>query len=149
MDLVPIKNMLVNHEGVRPKPYLDCCGKYWRDCTCLKKGQLTIGIGRDLDAEGVSKDEIDLMCTNDIFNHVNDLNTHLPWWNGLSPNRQKVMVDMCYQMGIGGVLEFQHFLNYLENGEFDKAKFELLDSVYAKETPERAQENAELIEKGG
>lgn len=43
-----IQHQLIRHEGERLKPYMDCCGKSWRDCQCIDKGKLTIGVGRNL-----------------------------------------------------------------------------------------------------
>ena len=136
MDLVSIKQMLIKHEGVSTKPYRDSVGK------------LTIGVGRNLDDEGVSKDEIDLMLTNDIFNHISDLDSHLSWWRGLDEIRQRVLLDMCFNLGIGGLLGFKKTLEFAKNGQYEQAGDEMLNSDWAVQVGDRAKELSEMMKKG-
>ena len=59
-------------EGYRQFPYLDCCGKPWRACVCARKGQLTIGWGRNLDGKGISRLEAEAFLDHDLYDAEQD-----------------------------------------------------------------------------
>ena len=52
---------------------------------------------------------------------------------------------MCYQLGVSGVSKFKKTLEYLENNEFKMASREMLDSLWARQTPNRAKKLSEII----
>lgn len=63
-----------------------------------------------------------------------------------APNNVRiVLIDMSYQMGIAGLKRFKKMLKAIEEKNFGIASKELLDSRYAKQTPNRAKRNAELL----
>jgi len=134
--LSELKQLLVKHEGVRAKPYHDSVGK------------LTIGVGRNLDDVGLFKDEIDLMLTNDIFRCIDDLNSHLPWWNELDSVRQMVLVNMCFNLGVHGLLGFKNTLESIKTGNYERASQQMLESKWAKQVQGRAVELS-IMMKGG
>ncbi len=92
MDLALLKDQLRADEGERLKPYKDSVGK------------LTIGVGRNLDDVGLSTSEVDVLLTNDIDRVLRDLTKQMPWWVGLSDNRQLVLASMAFNMGINRLL---------------------------------------------
>ncbi|HQN14652.1 MAG TPA: hypothetical protein PLP74_21275, partial [Quisquiliibacterium sp.] len=99
------------HEGERRKPYRDTVGK------------LTIGIGRNLDDNGLRRDEIEYLLANDIADARADLDRYLPWWRGLDPVRQRVLIDMVFNMGMGapnrgGLLSFVNTLSEIRRGNY-------------------------------
>ena len=85
------------------------------------QGFLTIGKGRNLETVGITAEETaalgitvssciargitqaqsDALFANDIVRSEADLDRHLPWWRRLDPVRQRVMLNMCFNMGIG------------------------------------------------
>lgn len=73
--MTQLEAMLRLHEGEKLLPY---------KCTA---GKLTIGVGRNLEARGISKDESDLMLRNDIALCVSDMQT-FDWFSKL--NRHKI-----------------------------------------------------------
>ena len=133
IELSVLKQMLIRHEGVRAKPYRDSVGK------------LTIGVGRNLDDVGLFKDEIDLMLTNDIFQCIDDLNSHIPWWNDLDSTRQMVLIDMCFNLGIHGLLGFKNTLESIKSGDYKKASEQMLESKWAIQVGGRAKELSEMM----
>ncbi len=139
MDRDKLKQEISAEEGCVPHAYTD------------DMGYLTIGIGRLIDARKGGKlttDEIMLLFNNDVDSHRADIAKALPWAARLSDARQRALVNMCFQMGIGGVLEFRDMLFHLQTGDFDAAAASALDSAWAKETPNRAGRVADMIKNG-
>jgi lysozyme len=64
--------------------------------------------------------------------------SHIDCYAGLSENRQHVLLDMVFNMGVGKVLQFKHMLASLRAGLYREAAAHLLDSEYAREVKSRA-----------
>ena len=114
-------------------------------------GYHTIGIGRLVDKRrggGITEEEATYLLENDIDKVVNQLDYKLPWWRGLSDARQRALANMCFQMGINGLLKFKRMLRALEHGDYELARKEALDSVWAQQTPNRAARVVNLISEG-
>ena len=52
---------------------------------------------------------------------------------------------MCYQLGLRGFSKFKKTIYYLETEQYDEASIEMLDSLWAKQTPGRAKELSKYI----
>lgn len=112
------------------------------------EGYLTIGVGRLVDARKggrLSNAEIDMLLANDIASHTLDLDARLPWWRVLSDVRQRVLVNMCFQLGIDGLLKFTTTLTYIHNQRYEDAAKAMLLSDWAKQTPARAKRMADRM----
>ena len=119
------------HEGFRGRPYL---------CTA---GKTTIGIGRNLDANPLTEAEAKYLLFNDIERVLRELDQQIPWWQDLHAGAQRSLVNMVFQLGIGGVLKFKKMLKALSKGDYEAAATHALDSQWAKhDTPVRAKEVA-------
>lgn len=127
VDIKELSFQLERHEGLRLNPYY---------CTA---GKLTIGVGRNLEAVGISKAEAMFMLQNDIIRVMAELDEHIPWWKELSQTRQHVLVDMAFNLGIFGLLKFQKTLKAIQEERFADAAVEMLDSRWAKQVGQRAQ----------
>ncbi|CAN2040112.1 lysozyme [Candidatus Magnetomoraceae bacterium gMMP-15] len=136
MNMEAMKQQLEEHEGLRLKPYRDTVG------------HITIGVGRNLDAEGISKDEAMILLENDINKCIEDLKTNFSFFDELSENRQKAIVDMRFNLGHGGFRRFKSMINALEEADYSRAADEMLNSKWADEVPERAKELAAQMMKG-
>jgi lysozyme len=113
------------------------------------EGYWTIGIGHLIDKRkgGTLPDFIiDRLLEYDISQCVSQLNAKIPWWRGLSETRQRALVVMCFQLGIGGLLGFKKMLSALKDERWKDAKREALDSLWARQTPARAKEVAGLLD---
>ena len=108
-------------------------------------GKLTIGVGRNLDDVGITEDEALALLENDIDHVARSLDALLSWWSRLSQDRQNVLVEMGFQLGVAGLLNFKNFLLALEMGDYEGAKDEMLDSKWARQTPDRAARLAERM----
>lgn len=128
-----LREMLVRHEGLKLKPYIDTAGK------------LTIGVGRNLTDRGLSVDEVSMLLDNDIADAKADLKRALPWTETLDEVRHDALVSMCFNLGILRLLDFKLFLAALEAGDYPTAKKEMLNSRWAKQVGSRADELAAMI----
>jgi len=140
--------MLIRDEGRQLRPYLDCCGKYWRDCTCAVKGNLTIGVGRNLDSNGISGKECNFLLSEDIAEKTQEVSTKLPWAGTLDDARFGVLINMAFNMGVDGLLEFKGMLGAMRAGQWDSAASHLLDSLYATQVGDRAKRLAKQLQTG-
>lgn len=137
IDRQALDAMLVRHEGRRPFPYKDTTG------------HLTIGVGRNLDANGLSGSEIALLLDNDVARTVTGLTANLgPLFTALSEPRQRALVDMAFNLGVGGVLKFKQMLAALTRGDYTGAAAAMLDSEWARQVGSRAVELAQLVRTG-
>lgn len=139
MILTLMKDELRRDESTKLKPYLDCCGKPWRQCACTEKGNLTIGTGRNLDAFGITSAEDDYLLANNIGDAAHSLDMAFPWWRKMSEARQRALLNMCFNMGLARLLGFTNMLNALRVNDWAAAAKEALDSDWAREVGARAQ----------
>lgn len=116
------------HEGLRLKPY---------KCTA---GKLTIGYGRNIEDVGISEKEADEMLLNDVLKVEDQIIRSLPVFQELSINRQNVLINLGFNLGINGLLKFKKMIEALEDGNFVLAASELMDSRYARQVGKRADE---------
>ena len=52
---------------------------------------------------------------------------------------------MCYQMGVSGFSQFKKTIYLLETEQYEDASVEMLNSLWAKQTPNRAKELSEQV----
>tara|TARA_R100000734_G_C3302775_1_gene93322 strand:+ start:569 stop:994 length:426 start_codon:yes stop_codon:yes gene_type:complete len=55
---------------------------------------------------------------------------------------KEVVIEMVYQMGEGGVSKFKGMLSALKEGKYTDASDEMIDSLWYRQTPNRASELA-------
>lgn len=72
----------------------------------------------------------------------------LPWWNAIDDNRQDVFINMGYQMGFEGVMKFTSTLAAVARGAWETAAADMLNSLWARQTPGRAKRLAEQARTG-
>ena len=114
-------------------------------------GYATIGIGRLIDKRkggGITKEEAAYLLGNDIEKVIAQLNKRLPWWTKLDEARRGVLVNMAFQMGIDGLLDFKNTLAMIERGDYANAAKGMLNSLWARQTPARAKRMAEQMRTG-
>jgi lysozyme len=126
---------LIMHEGLKLRPYKCSAGK------------LTIGIGRNLEDRGITKEEAIYLAKNDIQGVEQALALN-HWYATLDPIRQKVIIDMAFNMGINGLLKFKKMILAIERRDFVKAADEMLDSLWAEQVGVRAKRLAEMMRNG-
>ena len=128
MEFEELKDRIKSHEGFVPKVYKDTLGKK------------TIGYGHlCLDTEdwkeGVNYDSKHL---NKVFEY--DFNIAVKGADALLYD-----CEMVFQMGKTGVGNFKKMFAAIKDQKFDVASVEMLDSRWAKQTPNRAHALSDIM----
>lgn len=139
--------LLTAEEGVRLTVYDDATGKPLLPGMKVV-GHPTIGIGRALDRKGLTAAEAQHLLANDIAEVRAQVAKELPWSAALSENRRMVLEAMAFQMGIAGLLKFKNTLAMVQRGDYAAAASGMLNSVWAGQTPARAERMAEMMRRG-
>jgi hypothetical protein len=100
-----LKDILGRHEEKRRFPYDDADGRQMGPGKRTIRGKLTIGTGRNLEAVGLSDDEIEHLFENDIKRAAASARRLIRNFDSLSENRQIVVVSHTYMMGEAGRFE--------------------------------------------
>ena len=79
-------------------------------------GYATIGYGRNLEQRGITKEE-----------------------------SEYILVDMCYNLGLSKLLNFENMLDAIDARNWQEASEQLLDSRYAAQVKRRARINASYL----
>lgn len=156
MNREVLRAELKRDEGLRLKTYR---------CTA---GKLTIGVGRNLDdvgirpsetdrlkitvasckAKGITEAQADALLDYDIDCVLGDLEHHLPWTAKLDEVRIRVLANMAFNLGIRRLLGFKNTLKMVEQGRYEAAASNMLQSLWAKQVGVRARRLSDLMKKG-
>lgn len=123
MSLTRLQQSLIKHETKAQFVYQDPLG-YW-----------TGAIGRCLDkrkGKGFRDDEMMYMLNNDIKECSDALNS-LTWFKFLSLPRQDCLVEMAFNLGFEGLLEFKGMIAAIINHDYQKAADEMRNSLWARQ----------------
>jgi len=104
----------------------------------------TLGYGSKMP---ISKKEATVLLRMRLDDIINDLKKRQPIFNQMPEEARSILSNMAYQMGVTGLLKFKKTWEYLQEHEFEKASVEMLDSVWFKQTPERAKELSNRMKK--
>jgi GH24 family phage-related lysozyme (muramidase) len=144
MNLDALRDRIKQAEGVRLTPYQDTRG-FW-----------TVGIGhllpQDLTAEQIQSmrlthEEADALLESDMAAAIRGA-ASFPWWHVLDAERQAVIVEMVYQLGVSGVTKFVRMAEAIKARKFHAAANEMLDSEWARQTPGRVKRLAKAMRDG-
>jgi lysozyme len=131
--LMTLEEQLLRDEGLVLHTYRD------------QNGWLTIGVGHNLDARGISQDAAMLILQDDIRDTKTGLMAKWPWMRDLSPARLGAFINLAFNLGVQGLQGFKVMLKAAEAGEWDAAASALLDSKYATQVGERADRLAQQL----
>ncbi len=127
------------HEGFSPWAYQDSLG-YW-----------TVGYGKCLDKRqncGLTEEEATYLLTNELSSAELEL-SHFDWFKLLDTVRQDVLIELCFNIGLSGVLKFHQMINAIQNKDYPAAAMHLLNSLWAKQVSKDRSENmANRLSKG-
>ena len=133
LDFDLLKKRLVDFEGLVLKPY-HCSQNY-----------LSIGVGRNLDSNGITEEEAMYLLDNDIHKVIEQLDKQWAVWRKFPDAAKYVSIDVAFNMGINTWMSFRKTRAYMEMGEWEEASKELLDSKYAEQVGRRAIFNSEQL----
>ena len=114
-------------------------------------GYATIGYGRLVDQRkggGISEDEALYLLKNDVNARLNVLENAIDFFARLDDARKGVLLNMSFQLGIVGLLKFKSTLSYIESGDYENASVNMMKSLWARQTPNRAGRLAEQMRTG-
>ena len=89
-----------------------------------------------------------MLLANDIAAMERDLQHALPWVATLDEVRQRVLLDMAFNMGIVGLLGFKRTLATIQAGDYQAAATMMLDSRWAKQVGQRAERLSRMMATG-
>jgi len=135
-DRIVLRRQVIDAEGLRLTPYRDTMGK------------LTIGVGRNLDDVGISREEAMHMLSSDLERAENDVRRDIGSFDELSPARQRVLVEMAFNLGIAGLKKFQRMLAALDAHDYKTAAAQMRTSLWAQQVGARAERLAKAMETG-
>ena len=141
MEMSRLLESVKKHEGYRNKVYLDTLGKR------------TVGVGHlcveDFWEDDKEYEEKFLMT---ILEH--DLQTAIKGAKELMEDHgcadideqaEEILIEMVFQLGKNGVSKFKNMWKALAEKNYIGASYEMLDSRWAKQTPNRAKAMAKTM----
>ena len=127
---------LIKDEGYKYEIYLD------------HLGYPTFGVGHlvlETDEEHgqpvgtpVSEERIKECLSHDIDVVCSELDMKDPWWRNLSDNRQRVVANMCFNLGHPRLSKFKKFIGAMQVSDWEIAAVEMMDSKWATQVGDRA-----------
>ena len=124
-----LKKQLIRDEGDVPYAYQDSLG-YW-----------TIGVGFLIDKRkgGRLPDTVrDFWLDYEINKATADLERRLPFFSSLSQARKDTLINMAFNLGVNGLLNFKKTIALMAEGNHSEASREMLDSRWARQVGQRA-----------
>ena len=121
------------NEGFRSKPY-QCSEGVW-----------TIGHG----ITWLTEEESLHILTGRISQLHLKLLDDLDWYKDMPPEIQGILIEMVYQIGYSGVMKFKKMIANMIDKDWKGAATEMLDSLWAKQTPNRANQLADIVREHG
>ena len=136
MNVTTLMKELMLDEGYKQEIYAD------------PLGHLTFGVGhlvtKNDEEHGkeagtpVTKERIEECLQQDIKIVFNELDLNEPWWRSLDSNRQRVVANMCFNLGYPRLKKFKKFIYAMQISQWEKAAEEMMDSKWATQVGERA-----------
>ena len=145
MDMDRLLESVKKHEGYRNKVYLDTLGKR------------TVGVGHlcveDFWEDDKEYEEKFLMTIlehdlSDAIKGANDLMAEHGCMD-INEKAHEIIIEMVFQLGKTGVSKFRNMWKHLSALEYSDAASEMLDSRWAKQTPNRANGMADTMKSLG
>jgi len=128
-----IKEFLIKHEGLRLKPY-----------TC-PAGKLTIGVGRNIEDNGISEDEAMILLENDIKRCEAELVDIFTEFYTYPENVQIALIDMIFNLGKTRFLQFKKMIQAIKERDFLKASKEARNSRWCGQVGNRCDDVVEMM----
>lgn len=131
-----ICEMIALNEGYRAKLY---------KCT---KGKNTIGYGFNLDDTDMPVEVADFWLNLLLDRLEARLKKSIGFYGKLDDARKAILLDMSYNLGISGLMQFKNMLYAMNDKRYEKAAQEMLDSDWALEVKGRSARLATIMRTG-
>lgn len=130
-----LEEMLMSQEGFMPTAYED-------------NGQLSIGYGRNLVTNGVTKEEALYLLRNDVERVTKALTKKYSVFDELTNPRRAVLISMAYNLGMDNLGSFKEMFKALELRDYPLAAREMRMSKWCNQTNTRCTVLSEMMETG-
>ena len=122
-----VETQLIVDEDLRLKPYRCPAGK------------LTIGVGRNLEDNGITRAEAYYLLRNDVDQCHRQLSLAIPFYDRLPSEKKEILLNMCFNMGLTRLLGFKRMLAAMAVNKWDEAAHEMGNSKWAFQVVDRAR----------
>jgi len=139
MSFEQVKERIKKHEGFRNTVYLDSLGK-----ATIGYGHLITKADNFIEGKEYSKQELDALFDKD-FDIACDQAIGLVGSFNICEDALGVVIEMVFQLGVGGVSKFKNMLEALRESDYAHAAVHILSSNWHKQTPKRCEELAEVL----
>lgn len=129
------------HEGYKPIPY-KCSRGTWT----IGYGHKMVGSEREKFKDGITQEHADALFAQDFSDAKHRAIVAAPTFTRIDEARQGVIIEMIYQLGLAGTLGFRRMFAALDRGNYVQAAREMRDSDWFKQTPQRCDELADIME---
>ena len=148
MDIMidKLAEILTVDEGKRTLCYDDATGETIKPGTTVE-GNITIGIGRDIQNFGLSEDEIQMLLKNDIKRIIEEAR-NFPFYEKLNQARKIVILSMLFNLGLTRFNKFIKFKKAVHAQSYDVAAMEMRDSLYYRQLSHRVEKLAVWMDSG-
>ena len=141
MDMDRLLESVKKHEGYRNKVYLDTLGK-----RTVGVGHLCVEDFWEDDKEYEEKFLMEILekDLSDAIKGANDLMAEHGCMD-INEKAHEILIEMVFQLGKTGVSKFRNMWKALSELNYVGASYEMLDSRWAKQTPNRAKAMAKTM----
>ena len=136
MNIDKLMNELIMDEGYKYEIYLDHLGY-----PTLGVGHLITEKDEEYEQEVgtlISEQRIKECLDQDIATVCEELDRKESWWRNLNDNRQRVLANMCFNLGYPRLSGFKRFLAAMNTAQWEVAAEEMLDSRWSTQVGDRA-----------
>ena len=109
----------------------------------------TIGYGFAIKDLELDEDICEIILERKLKDLQSRIDLKFNWYRYMPQEIKDVVIEMCYQLGVTGFSKFKKTIAYLQNKQWNDASVEMLDSLWAKQTPNRAKEMSDIVKKLG
>jgi len=130
-----LKEMLIENEGLKVHPY---------KCTA---GKLTIGIGRNIESNGITVEEALFLLDNDINRVMDELYSifGISDFKQMPGNVQIVLCDMCFNLGVNRFLDFKKMIEAVKKHDWKEMVIQMQDSNWYHQVGDRSKKLVKII----
>jgi len=130
-----VEKLLILHEGEKLFPYKCSAGK------------LTIGVGRNIEDNGITKEESRYLLKNDIARIEKELEK-FSFAKNIDPVRKAVVIDMLFNLGLSRFRTFKKMIAALDRQRWDDAAAEMVSSAWFNQVGARAIRLVKMMRSG-
>jgi len=96
----------------------------------------------------LSQSQCQSYFSNDYATAYSGAQTVVNNFSSLTPARQCVLIDMTFNLGLGGLKSFSQFLSYVQSGNYAAAASDMLHTQWASQVHGRANRDSAMMSSG-